>query len=107
MNSLKNMMQQAQKIQQDMAQVQDQLKTLTIQGQSGGGLVRTTFNGKGEIQSLWIDPSLLQPEDKEVLEDLVIASFHDGKNKADQKAQEEMDKITGGLKLPENFKLPF
>lgn len=107
MTQFKNMMQQAQQLQAQMASVQQKLETLEVEGISGGGLIKMIITGKGEIKSLQIDPSLLKPEEKEVLEDLIVAAAHDGKSKSETLANEEMAKITGNMKLPGGFKLPF
>ena len=76
-------------------------------GGAGGGMVTVTLNGKGEMQGLKIDPSLVNSDDVEVLEDLVTAAFNDAKTKVEAHMQEEMSKLTGGLKLPPGMNLPF
>lgn len=101
------MMKQAQKMQAKMAEVQEKLKTLEVEGTSGGGLIKIIADGKGTIKSVKIDPTLLGPQEGEVLEDLLVAALHDVQEKAEEKATEEMNKVTGGLKLPGNMKLPF
>lgn len=101
------MMKQAQQLQKQMAEIQEKLPHLQVTGQSGGGLVTVTMNGKGDLCSLKIDPSLLKPEEADVLEDLIIAAFNDAKAKADHLAADEMEKVTGGLSLPGGMKLPF
>lgn len=101
------MMKQAQKMQAKMAEVQEKLATLEIDGASGGGLVKVTVDGKGTAKSIKIDLTLLDPEEVEVLEDLVIAAIRDAQTKAEERAAEEMGKVTGGLKLPGGMKLPF
>src|ERR1700722_5373414 len=99
------MMKQAQKMQAKMAEVQEKLTTLEVEGMSGGGLVKVTADGKGTIKEIKIDPTLLDPQEVEVLEDLLVAAFRDVQTKAEAKAAEEMGKVTGGLKLPAGMKL--
>ncbi|MBY0292039.1 MAG: YbaB/EbfC family nucleoid-associated protein [Alphaproteobacteria bacterium] len=101
------MMKQAQKMQTKMAEVQEKLATLEVEGTSGGGLVKVTADGKGNIKSVKIDPTLLNPEEGEVLEDLLVAALRDVQTKAEDLASDEMGKVTGGLKLPGGMKLPF
>lgn len=101
------MMKKVQKMQAQMEEVQKNLETLEVEGMSGGGLIKMTANGKGTIKSVKIDPSVLDPQEVEVLEDLLVAAFLDTQSKAEAKAAEEMGKVTGGLKLPAGMKLPF
>lgn len=107
MKNLSQMLKQAQKMQTDMADLQDRLGRMEVAGQSGGGLVRVTLNGKGEMRKVKLDPSLIDPKEAEVLEDLIVAAFADAKAKAEALAAEEMSKIAGGLQLPPGLKLPF
>lgn len=100
---MKNMMKQAQELQAKMAEMQEKIQEIDAEGSAGGGLVKIILNGKGEAKSVQIDPSLMKLEDKEVLEDLIVAALNDAKMKADQKSQEEMSKLTGGMKLPFNL----
>ena len=102
-----DLMKKAQKMQKDMAEVQEKLGELSVEGSSGGGMVKTVVSGKGDLKSLKIDASLVDPSDVEVLEDLIIAAVNDGKSKAEALAGEEMKKVTGGLKLPGGLSLPF
>ncbi|MBY0501127.1 MAG: YbaB/EbfC family nucleoid-associated protein [Alphaproteobacteria bacterium] len=102
-----DMMKQAQKMQAKMAEVQEKLTTLEVEGSAGGGIVKATADGEGTIKGITIDSSLLDPQEVEVLEDLLIAAIHDAQMKAKEKAAEEMGKVTGGLKLPGGMKLPF
>ena len=102
---LKKMMKQAQEIQGRMKQMQEDLAGLEVEGQSGGGLVKVTLNGKLEARGLKIDPSLIKPEEAEILEDLIVAAFQDAKRKAEAAAQAKMQEITGGLALPPGLKL--
>jgi nucleoid-associated protein EbfC len=105
MKDLMKMMKQAQEIQGRMQQMQEELASLQVEGQSGGGLVRVTLNGKMEARAVKIDPSLLKPEDAEVVEDLILAAFQDAKGKAEAAMQQKMQEVTGGLPLPPGLKL--
>ena len=107
MKNLGQMMKQAQELQSRMNEMQAKLDQIEITGASGGGMVQVTVNGKREMKRLKIDKSLVDPEEVEVLEDLVVAAFNDAAAKIDAKLAEEMGKITGGLKLPPGMKLPF
>jgi nucleoid-associated protein EbfC len=104
---LMKMMKQAQEIQGRMQKVQEELTDLEVQGQSGAGLVTIKLNGKLDVRGLKIDPSLIKPEEAEMLEDLIIAAFQDAKTKAETMVQAKMQAITGGLPLPPGLKLPF
>jgi len=107
MKNLGNLMKQAQQMQAKMGEMQAKMAELEVTGASGGGMLQVTLNGKYELKGLKIDKSLVDPEDVEVLEDLIIAAFNDAKNKAEAAMQDEMSKITGGLNLPPGMKLPF
>lgn len=107
MKNLGNLMKQAQQMQAKMAEMQGKLELMEVSGASGGGMVQVLINGKGEMRKLKIDPSLVDPNDVEVLEDLIVAAFNDAKAKVEATMQDEMQKMTGGLNLPAGFKLPF
>jgi DNA-binding YbaB/EbfC family protein len=107
MKNIGAMMKQVQEMQSRMADMQARLETLTVTGQSGAGLVKLTLTGKGGMKGLEVDPSLLKPEEKEILEDLVIAAHTDAKSRMDAMVAEEMKQVTGGLPLPPGFQLPF
>jgi DNA-binding YbaB/EbfC family protein len=107
MKNLSQMLKQAQEMQSKMAEMQTALADLEVIGQSGGGFVSVTVNGKGDLKRVKIDPKLVDPNEVEVLEDLIVAAAQDAKSKADVRVQEEMAKLTGGLQLPPGFKLPF
>ncbi len=107
MKNLGQMMKQAQQMQAKMAEMQEGLDAVEISGSAGGGLVSVTLNGKGEMRAIKIDPSLVNPDEVEVMEDLVIAATNDAKAKVEAHMQEEMSKLTGGLKLPPGMNLPF
>ena len=99
------MMKQASQLQSKMQQMQQDLASLEVEGQSGGGLVKVRINGKFDTRAIKIDPSLLKPEDAEMLEDLVIAAMSDAKVKAESEIQAKMQEVTGGLPLPPGLKL--
>jgi DNA-binding YbaB/EbfC family protein len=98
-------LQQAQQMQGRLQQLQDELQQRTVTASSGGGMVTVTADGKGQIRAVQIDPTVVNPSDVEMLEDLVVAAVSEAQKKAAEVAQEEMRKVTGGLPLP--FKLPF
>ncbi|HIP24055.1 MAG TPA: YbaB/EbfC family nucleoid-associated protein [Rhodobacteraceae bacterium] len=101
------MMKQAQKMQSEMAGVQERMGDIMVTGESGAGMVKATANAKGELKGLDIDPSLFNPEDREVVEDLILAAIKDAQAKAAEAAQAEMAKVTEGMGLPADMKLPF
>lgn len=105
MIDLMKMMKQAQEIQGRMQQVQQDLAALEVEGQSGAGMVKVKLNGKFEARGIKIDPSLLKPEEAEMLEDLILAAFQDAKVKAEAAVQAKMQEVTGGLQLPPGLKL--
>jgi DNA-binding YbaB/EbfC family protein len=107
MKNLGNMLKEAQKLQSKMAEMQAKLAETEISGAAGGGLVNLTLNGKGEMRTIKIDPSLAEPGEIEVLEDLIVAAFNDAKTRLETHLQEEMGKLTGGMSLPPGLKLPF
>ena len=107
MKNLSQMLKQAQEMQSKMAEMQTALADLEVMGQSGGGFVTVTVNGKGDVKRVKIDPKLADPNEIAVLEDLIVAAARDAKTKADAAVQEQMSKLTGGLQLPPGFKLPF
>ena len=107
MKNLGNMMKQAQQMQAKMAEMQESLDRVEITGASGGGMVEVTLTGKGEMRKLKIDPTLVDKDEIEVLEDLIAAAHNDAKGKVEAHVAEEMSKVTGGLQLPPGLKLPF
>jgi DNA-binding YbaB/EbfC family protein len=107
MSNLVQMLKQAQQMQARMAEMQTKLAEIEVTGASGGGMVQITVSGKGDVKKLKIDKSVVDPNEAEVLEDLILAAFNDAKARADRLATEEMEKLTGGLKLPPGMKLPF
>lgn len=107
MKNIGQMMKQAQMMQAKMAEMQTSLNEVEVSGAAGGGMVTVTLNGKGDLRALKIDKSLVDPEDVDMLEDLIIAAFNDAKGKVEAHVAEEMSKVTGGLNLPAGMKLPF
>ena len=107
MKNLGQLMKQAQAMQERMAEVQAQLETIEMTGVAGGGTVQLTLNGKGDLKKVTIDKALADPEEVEVLEDLIVAAFNDARRKVSAHAEQEMQKLTGGLQLPGGLKLPF
>ena len=107
MNNFGDMIKQAQEMQKKMKELQEGLANLEVEGSSGGGLVKITVTGNGEEKKIKIDPSLMKPEESEILEDLIVAAFNEAKKKSEEASAEEMKKLTGGLNLPPGFKMPF
>ncbi len=107
MVDIMGMMKKAQAMQAKLADAQEELARLEVEGQSGGGMVRITLTGKGEMKAIRLDPSLLTPADKEMAEDLIVAAYADARAKADRAAAEKMQRLTAGLPLPPGMKLPF
>lgn len=105
-NALGNIMQQAQKMQEDLKKAQEELELMQVTGQSGGGLVTIVMTGKREARKVSIDPSLVG-EDKDMLEDLVAAAINDAVNKVSKMKKDRMAEITAGLPLPPGFQMPF
>ncbi len=101
--NMSQMLKQAQKMQEDMARVQEELLTKTVEGSSGGGMVQVIISGKMELVDLKIKPEVVDPEDVEMLEDLIKAALNEGLRKAQEMASSEMGKLTGGLKIPGLF----
>jgi DNA-binding YbaB/EbfC family protein len=107
MKNLGQFMKQAQAMQTRMAEMQAELERIEMTGQSGGGMVKVTLNGKGEMRAVKIDPKLVDPAEVDVLEDLILAAAKDAKSKVEEHVAGEMSKLTGGLPLPPGMKLPF
>jgi DNA-binding YbaB/EbfC family protein len=100
-------MKQAQEMQTRMADAQNRLDEIEVTGEAGAGLVRVTASAKGVVKRLAVDPSLFVPEEREVVEDLIVAAVQDAQGRAAAAAQAEMAKVTEGLELPPGMKLPF
>ena len=107
MTDFNNMLKQAQELQKKMADAQKKVEEMEAEGTSGGGLVKVKINGKNIITSLSIDDSLISKDEKEILEDLIVAALNDARENVQKKISEEMSSLTGGLKLPPGMKLPF
>ena len=105
--NLQKMMQQAQQMQSKMTELQARLEAEETDGSAGGGMVGVRVNGKGNLLKASIDESLLKPDEKEVLEDLLVAAYNDARAKVDAAFSEEMKRMTGGMGLPPGLKLPF
>lgn len=107
LGDMAKMMKQAQEMQGKMEQMQDDLNSIMVTGESGAGLVKATATAKGELKGLDIDPSIFNGDDKEVVEDLILAAIKDAQSKAQERSAEEMSKMAEGLGLPPGMKLPF
>ena len=107
MNNFNNMIKQAQDLQKKMAEAQEKVETLEAEGISGGGIVKITINGKNNVTSVNIDETAIDKNEKEILEDLIVAAFNDARDKIQRKNADEMSSLTGGIKLPPGMKLPF
>jgi DNA-binding YbaB/EbfC family protein len=107
MKNIGQLMKQAQAMQEKMAEMQAQLEAVEMTGVAGGGTVQLILNGKGDLKKVAIDKALVDPEEVEVLEDLIVAAFNDARRKVSAYAEQEMQKLTGGLQLPGGLKLPF
>jgi DNA-binding YbaB/EbfC family protein len=107
MVDIMGLMKQAGAMQAKMAEMQAEMDNITVEGGSGGGLVKVTMTAKGALKGVSVDASLLKPEEKEILEDLLIAAHEDGRRKAEALMEEKMKAMTAGLKLPPGMKLPF
>ena len=105
MKNFAEMMKQAQALQGRMADMQAELERTLIEGRSGGGMVVLTLSGKGDMAGVKIDPSLLKPQDAEILEDLIVAAHNDAKAKVEDAMKEKMKSLTGGLPLPPGLTL--
>lgn len=101
------MMKKAEELKAKMAEMQDSLALLVVEGSSGGGLVTVSMNGKGEMKGLKIDPSLFKEDEVEVLEDLILAAHNEAKGKAELEMNKRMAEMTQGLPLPPGMKFPF
>ena len=107
MKNLGQMFKQAQEMQAKLAEAQDELEKIDIEGSAGGGLVKVIFSGKGTVRGVHISPSLVTDGDVGVIEDLIVAAANDARKKVDARNAEEMNKLTDGLNLPAGLKLPF
>jgi hypothetical protein len=101
------LMKQAAEMQAKMQEMQAELERTEVEGTAGGGMVTVTLNGKGDLKGVKIDPSLMKPDETEIVEDLLIAAHADARRKVDETMQDKMKSLTGGLSLPPGMKLPF
>jgi DNA-binding YbaB/EbfC family protein len=104
---LMGMMQKARELQTKMEQLQQEVAGMEVTGTAGGGMVTVTMTGKSEMKAIRIDPSLIKPDESEILEDLIVAASNDARAKAEAALQDRMRELTGGLQLPPGMKLPF
>jgi len=107
LGDMAGMMKKAQEMQTKMAEMQEEMHSIMVTGESGAGLVKAVCSAKGELKSLDIDPSIFNGDDKEVVEDLILAAIKDAQGKASDRAQEELGKLTEDMGLPAGMKLPF
>ena len=107
MVNIGNMMKQAQQLQKKMAEAQEKLNTIEVEGSSGGGMVKVVATAKGDVKQIKIDDSLMLKEEKEMTEDLIVAAINDAKQKGEAVSQEQMKLVTGGIPLPPGMKMPF
>jgi len=107
LGDMTKMMQAAKDMQSKMGEMQDALNDIRVTGESGAGLVKATATAKGDLIGLEIDPSIFQPSEKEVVEDLILAAIKEAQKAASERSADEMKRITEGMGLPADFKLPF
>ncbi len=107
LGDMAKMMKSAQEMQSKMTDLQDDLQSITVVGESGAGLVKATATAKGELIGLEIDPTIFDPNEKEVVEDLILAAIKDAQLKANDRGQQEMRRLTEAMGLPADMKLPF
>ena len=105
-NQLAGLMQQAQKMQEHMKRLQDELAQMEVEGQAGAGMVKVVMTCKNQVRRVSIDPSLVG-DDRDMLEDLVAAAFNDAVRRAEELTQQKMSSVTAGMPMPPGFKLPF
>jgi DNA-binding YbaB/EbfC family protein len=106
-NQMQQMLKQAQVMQKKMMEVQSQLEQIEVVGASGGGMVKVRLNGKNEMRGISLDQSLLNADEKDMLEDLIVAAYNDARNKVEEETAKKMGSVTGGMQLPAGLKLPF
>ena len=107
MNNMSQIMKQAKAMQEKMAEMQKKIEETEIEGSSGGGAVKIVMNGKHEVKNLFLDPSIVNSDEKEVLEDLIIAALNDVNKKIAENTNNQLGSISGGMGLPPGLKLPF
>lgn len=107
MKDIMGMMKAASEMKGKMEAMQAELADMIVEGRSGGGLVTVALSGKGDLRGLKIDPTLANPAEIEVLEDLIVAAFNDAKGKSEEQVQRKMSEVTAGLPIPPGMKFPF
>ena len=105
--NINQLMKQAQQMQKKMEEAQKKVEELEVEGPAGGGMVKVIMNGKGIAKSISIDKTIIDPEDNEMLEDLVVAAINDAKSKIDEESGDILGEASGGLKMPPGMKMPF
>jgi nucleoid-associated protein EbfC len=105
--NIQQMMKQAQAMQRKLAEAQEKIAALEVEGSSGGGMVKIAISGKGEAKKVTIDPSVIDPNEKELLEDLLVAALNDARKKLEDQSGGYMNDLTSGMQLPPGFKMPF
>lgn len=101
---MKSLMRQAQEVQKKMQKIQDELANAEFEGSAAAGMVKVAITGAGLAKKIWIDPALIKQDEKEILEDLLIAAFNDAKAKADEGSANSIQSVTNGIPLPPGFK---
>lgn len=104
--NINKLIKQAQEVQTRITEMQSKIGEMEVEGQSGAGMVKVVITGKGEMKKIAIDPKMITPDEKEILEDLIVAAFNDAKRKADAETDSRMNELTGGLQLPPGMKFP-
>jgi len=107
MGDMAKMLKSAQDLQQKMTDLQQEMHNIMVEGSSGAGLVKATCTAKGELKGLDIDPSIFNPDEKEVVEDLILAAIKDAQTRAAERQQEEMNNLSESMGLPKDIKFPF
>ena len=107
MKNLGQMMKQAQEMQVKMDEMHKKLSEMEVVGSSGAGMIEVILSGKNDVRKIKIDPTVIDPNDPEILEDLIVAALNDAKSKVEAKVGDKMSEMTGGIQLPPGFKLPF
>jgi DNA-binding YbaB/EbfC family protein len=107
LGDMAGMMRKAQEMQEKMGEMQESLSSIKVEGESGAGLVRATATAKGELTALSIDPSIFDPNEKEMVEDLILAAVKDAQSKAADRSRQELQRMAEGMGLPPGMKLPF
>ncbi|AAW86181.1 YbaB/EbfC family nucleoid-associated protein [Aliivibrio fischeri] len=102
-----NLMKQAQQMQDRMQKMQEEIANMEVTGESGAGLVKVTITGSHSVRRVEIDPSLMEEDEKEMLEDLIAAAFNDASRRIEETQKEKMASVTGGMQMPPGFKMPF